>query len=154
MAGLLQDAFGPEAPAVEVRSLLFGLYDLRFVAGRGVHRCSFGNILTVALLATTMETCILSISLARLFASKYKWNLYFNLQVYDGDTSAADRPIIRQTARLLITNPDMLHLSVLPAHKEFARVLAGLRYVVLDEGHAYQGVFGCHTALVIRRLRR
>lgn len=61
---------------------------------------------------------------------------------------------MRERAQLLVTNPDMLHCSILPLHAGFARVLSNLRYVVVDEGHAYRGVFGTHTALVLRRLRR
>jgi hypothetical protein len=76
------------------------------------------------------------------------------IEVYDGDTPAADRHAIRDRARLLITNPDMLHVSILPFHKMFRRLLASLRYVVVDEGHMYKGAFGCHVACVLRRLRR
>lgn len=65
-----------------------------------------------------------------------------------------DRGAIRDRAHLLITNPDMLHCSMLPVHRQFGHFLANLRYVVVDEGHAYRGVFGCHAALVLRRLRR
>lgn len=74
--------------------------------------------------------------------------------VYDGDTDMSSRSTLRDCARLLITNPDMLHLSVLPQHPSFQRFLAGLRYVVIDEAHAYRGAFGSHTAMVLRRLRR
>ncbi|KAL4447650.1 hypothetical protein ABPG75_004869 [Micractinium tetrahymenae] len=76
------------------------------------------------------------------------------VHVYDGDTPMGEREAIRSEAQLLITNPDMLHMSVLPVHQQFGRLLANLKYVVVDEGHAYKGVFGCHTALVLRRLRR
>ncbi|KAK9795209.1 hypothetical protein WJX73_000198 [Symbiochloris irregularis] len=76
------------------------------------------------------------------------------VEVYDGDTAKADRADVRDSTQILITNPDMLHMSILPVHKQFARLLSNLRYVVVDEGHAYRGVFGCHTALVLRRLRR
>ncbi len=76
------------------------------------------------------------------------------IDVYDGDTPQAHRPSIRQRVQLLITNPDMLHMSILPVHQQFARFLTKLKYVVVDEGHAYRGVFGAHTAFVIRRLRR
>eukprot|EP00884_Botryococcus_braunii_P004307 jgi/Botrbrau1/13878/Bobra.0056s0110.1 len=76
------------------------------------------------------------------------------IDVYDGDTAKADRAEVRERAQLLITNPDMLHQSILPVHRQFARLLTNLKYVVVDEGHAYRGVFGCHTALVMRRLRR
>ncbi|KAL0027014.1 hypothetical protein WJX79_008750 [Trebouxia sp. C0005] len=77
-----------------------------------------------------------------------------HVEVYDGDTSHADRGETRDRAQLLITNPDMLHRSILPVHSQFSRILAHLKYVVVDEGHAYKGVFGCHTAFVLRRLRR
>ncbi|XP_030476883.2 uncharacterized protein LOC115693939 isoform X2 [Syzygium oleosum] len=74
--------------------------------------------------------------------------------IYDGDTLQEDRTWLRDNARLLITNPDMLHKSVLPYHGKFMRILSNLRYVVIDEAHSYKGAFGCHTALILRRLRR
>ena len=73
---------------------------------------------------------------------------------YDGDTPAAQRRPIRQTARLILTNPDMLHAAILPHHGDWERFLAGLRYVIIDEMHSYRGVFGSHVANVLRRLRR
>ncbi|MFN8470353.1 MAG: DEAD/DEAH box helicase, partial [Caldilineaceae bacterium] len=73
---------------------------------------------------------------------------------YDGDTPSADRPRIRKTARLLLTNPDMLHVGILPFHTQWASFLGGLRWVVIDEMHTYRGVFGSHVANVLRRLRR
>ncbi|GIL86775.1 hypothetical protein Vretifemale_15010 [Volvox reticuliferus] len=76
------------------------------------------------------------------------------VEVYDGDTSMSERPDIRQRAQVVLTNPDMLHATVLPGHRQFHRLLAKLALVVVDEGHVYEGVFGCHTALVLRRLRR
>eukprot|EP00192_Tetraselmis_astigmatica_P001777 CAMPEP_0117690540 /NCGR_PEP_ID=MMETSP0804-20121206/25183_1 /TAXON_ID=1074897 /ORGANISM="Tetraselmis astigmatica, Strain CCMP880" /LENGTH=1807 /DNA_ID=CAMNT_0005503597 /DNA_START=438 /DNA_END=5863 /DNA_ORIENTATION=- len=76
------------------------------------------------------------------------------VDVYDGDTPVDKRGGIRDRAQLLITNPDMLHCSILPVHSQFSRLLANLRYVIIDEGHYYSGVFGAHTALVVRRLRR
>ncbi|GKU95107.1 hypothetical protein SLEP1_g8507 [Rubroshorea leprosula] len=77
-----------------------------------------------------------------------------NIGVYDGDTSQKDRTLLRGNARLLITNPDMLHMSILPLHRQFSRILSNLRFVVIDEAHTYKGAFGCHTALILRRLRR
>ena len=74
--------------------------------------------------------------------------------VYDGDTPMAERGHLREHARILFSNPDMLHCSVLPSHACFARFLSRLVFVVVDEAHAYKGAFGCHTALVLRRLRR
>uniref|UniRef100_A0A7I4DT40 Uncharacterized protein n=1 Tax=Physcomitrium patens TaxID=3218 RepID=A0A7I4DT40_PHYPA len=76
------------------------------------------------------------------------------LGVYDGDTNHDLRLRLRDSARLLITNPDMLHVSIMPCHRQFERFLSNLKFVVVDEAHAYRGVFGCHTALILRRLRR
>ncbi|KAL8134877.1 uncharacterized protein LOC141713110 isoform X2 [Apium graveolens] len=85
-------------------------------------------------------------------AKEFSTNL--NIGTYDGDTSQDDRLWLRDNARLLITNPDMLHMSILPFHGQFRRMLENLRFVIIDEAHAYKGAFGCHTALILRRLRR
>ncbi len=74
--------------------------------------------------------------------------------IYDGDTPAERRWQIRKWANLVLTNPDMLHIGVLPRHDLWADVLHNLRYVVVDEAHVYRGVFGSHVANVLRRLRR
>ncbi|NEW53752.1 DEAD/DEAH box helicase [Nocardia cyriacigeorgica] len=73
---------------------------------------------------------------------------------YDGDTPGEIRQWVRANARWIFTNPDMLHVGMLRSHRRWARVLRRLRYVVVDECHAYRGVFGSHVALVLRRLRR
>jgi DEAD/DEAH box helicase domain-containing protein len=73
---------------------------------------------------------------------------------FDGDTPSAERAEIKKSARILITNPDMLHIGILPNHQSWSRLLRRLRYVVVDEAHLYRGVFGSHVALVLRRLRR
>ncbi len=73
---------------------------------------------------------------------------------YDGDTPTAQRGSIRRSARLIFTNPDMLHAAILPYHGSWERILSGLQYVVIDEMHGYRGVFGSHVANVLRRLRR
>ena len=73
---------------------------------------------------------------------------------YDGDTPADARPAIRTTARLIISNPDMLHTGVLPHHTKWADFFEHLQFVVIDEMHAYRGVFGSHVANVLRRLKR
>ena len=72
----------------------------------------------------------------------------------DGDTAFEDRDWVRRFAGLVLTNPDMLHRSVLPRHSDWSRLLRGLQYVVVDECHTYRGVFGSHVAQVLRRLRR
>jgi DEAD/DEAH box helicase domain-containing protein len=72
----------------------------------------------------------------------------------DGDSDQAERDWARQHAAYVLTNPDMLHRSVLPNHARWASFLRSLRYVVVDESHRYRGVFGSHVAAVIRRLRR
>jgi DEAD/DEAH box helicase domain-containing protein len=74
--------------------------------------------------------------------------------IYDGDTPTEQRRLIRQTANVILSNPDMLHVGVLPHHDRWGDVLANLRYVVIDEAHVYRGVFGSHVANVLRRLRR
>jgi DEAD/DEAH box helicase domain-containing protein len=74
--------------------------------------------------------------------------------IYDGDTEAERRWQIRKWANVVLTNPDMLHVGVLPHHDRWGDVLANLRYVVVDEAHVYRGVFGSHVANVLRRLRR
>jgi DEAD/DEAH box helicase domain-containing protein len=76
------------------------------------------------------------------------------VNTYDGDTPAAQRTRIRQESRIIITNPDMLHVGILPYHAAWAEFFAGLRYVVIDEMHSYRGVFGSHVANVLRRLQR
>jgi DEAD/DEAH box helicase domain-containing protein len=73
---------------------------------------------------------------------------------YDGDTPSSHRSAIRREARLLVSNPDMLHTGILPHHTRWARFFGNLRYVVLDELHTYRGIFGGHVANVLRRLRR
>ena len=73
---------------------------------------------------------------------------------FDGDTPQVERAEIRKRARVILTNPDMLHIGILPNHQQWSRLLRRLRYVVVDEAHTYRGVFGSHVACVLRRLRR
>lgn len=73
---------------------------------------------------------------------------------FDGDTPQAERAEIRKRARIILTNPDMLHIGILPNHHSWSGLLRHLRYIVLDEAHIYRGVFGSHVAGVLRRLRR
>ncbi|HXG76716.1 MAG TPA: DEAD/DEAH box helicase [Gaiellaceae bacterium] len=74
--------------------------------------------------------------------------------IYDGDTPPERRWQVRRWANAILTNPDMLHVGVLPHHDRWGDVLANLRFLVVDEAHVYRGVFGSHVANVLRRLRR
>ncbi len=74
--------------------------------------------------------------------------------IYDGDTPQSERSSIRNNARIILSNPDMLHTGILPHHTNWADFFQNLRYVVIDEIHTYRGVFGAHVANVIRRLKR
>ena len=73
---------------------------------------------------------------------------------YDGDTPAAARTAVRQAGHVVVTNPDMLHQGILPHHTKWVKLFENLKYVVIDEIHAYRGVFGSNLANVIRRLKR
>ena len=73
---------------------------------------------------------------------------------YDGDTPAAARRAVRQAGHIVVTNPDMLHSGILPHHTKWVKLFENLRYIVIDEIHAYRGVFGSNLANVIRRLLR
>ncbi len=73
---------------------------------------------------------------------------------YDGDTPQDARRAVRRRARVVLSNPDMLHAGVLPHHTRWARFFENLRYIVVDELHTYRGVFGSHVAIVFRRLKR
>ena len=73
---------------------------------------------------------------------------------YDGDTPQNARIAIREAGHIVITNPDMLHAAILPHHTKWLKLFQNLEYVVIDELHAYRGVFGSHLANVVRRLRR
>ena len=74
--------------------------------------------------------------------------------IYDGDTPKPERSGIRRKANVVITNPDMLHVGILPHHAAWGDFFANLAFVVIDEAHVYRGVFGSHVANVLRRLRR
>jgi len=74
--------------------------------------------------------------------------------IYDGDTPREQRSAIRRRANVVLTNPDMLHLGILPNHRAWGDFLSNLALVVVDEAHVYRGVFGSHVGNVLRRLRR
>ncbi|CAM4015873.1 DEAD/DEAH box helicase [Kibdelosporangium persicum] len=73
---------------------------------------------------------------------------------FDGDTPMEERDWVRAHARWVFTNPDMIHRGILPSHARWAQFFRRLKYIVVDEAHAYRGVFGSHVALLLRRLRR
>jgi DEAD/DEAH box helicase domain-containing protein len=73
---------------------------------------------------------------------------------FDGDTPQSERAEIKRRAKVVLTNPDMLHVGILPNHKSWSRLFRSLKYVVIDEAHVYRGVFGSHVANVLRRLHR
>ena len=77
-----------------------------------------------------------------------------NANVYDGDTPSGLRAKMRKNTHIFLTNPDMLHVGILPNHAIWAKTFKSLRYIVLDELHAYSGIFGSHVAHVIYRLLR
>jgi DEAD/DEAH box helicase domain-containing protein len=74
--------------------------------------------------------------------------------IYDGDTPSEQRLQIRKWANVILTNPDMVHVGLMPSHDRWGDVLSNLRYVIIDEAHVYRGVFGSHVGNVLRRLRR
>jgi DEAD/DEAH box helicase domain-containing protein len=78
----------------------------------------------------------------------------FRPAIYDGDTPTEQRRLIRESANAILSNPDLVHVGLLPHHDRWGDVLANLRFVVVDEAHVYRGVFGSHVANVLRRLRR
>lgn len=78
----------------------------------------------------------------------------WRVSTLDGDSDPDERRFAREFAHYVLTNPDMLHRSVLPQHARYARLLGGLTHVVVDEAHRYKGLFGAHVAAVLRRLRR
>lgn len=78
----------------------------------------------------------------------------FSAAAYDGDTARSARTKIRQEANIILTNPDMLHMGILPHHPNWERFFRHLQFIVIDEVHTYRGVFGSHFANVLRRLRR
>ncbi len=78
----------------------------------------------------------------------------FVFGTYDGDTPRSGRIFLRKNARLIITNPDLLHIGILPYHSNWARFFQHLKFVVLDEAHYYNGILGTHISEIMRRLRR
>ena len=76
------------------------------------------------------------------------------VDTFDGDTAMADRHLLQEEGRIIFTNPDMLHITILPQEDKWRTFLQNLRFVVVDELHVYNGLFGSHVAFIMRRLRR
>ncbi|KAI9888410.1 MAG: hypothetical protein M1814_000502 [Vezdaea aestivalis] len=76
------------------------------------------------------------------------------IETFDGDTPMSERTTIREDGRIIFTNPDMLHITILPQESRWRTFLQNLKYVVVDELHVYNGLFGSHIAFIMRRLRR
>jgi DEAD/DEAH box helicase domain-containing protein len=79
---------------------------------------------------------------------------YLDFATFDGDTPQNERSDIRKSTRIVLSNPDMLHVGILPNHQQWSRLFRSLKFLVVDEAHVYRGVFGSHLSLVLRRLRR
>ncbi|TET15430.1 MAG: DEAD/DEAH box helicase [Dehalococcoidia bacterium] len=77
-----------------------------------------------------------------------------NCATFDGDTPHWERTEIKRSAEIVLSNPDMVHLGILPNHRSWSGLLSRLKYIVVDEAHIYRGVFGSHVANVLRRLKR
>jgi DEAD/DEAH box helicase domain-containing protein len=92
--------------------------------------------------------------LAELYDLADRLDQDIKVYTYDGDTPADARQAIRARGHIVLSNPDMLHTGILPHHTRWQRLFENLKFVVLDELHTYRGVFGSHTANVLRRLRR
>jgi len=78
-------------------------------------------------------------------------NICTVVKTYDGDTPLSERTHIIQNALIFLSNPDMLHVNMLPRHTQFVRLFSTLAFVVIDEAHTYTGVFGSHVAAILRR---
>jgi DEAD/DEAH box helicase domain-containing protein len=80
--------------------------------------------------------------------------MYLSAAVYDGDTPAPIRAVVREAGQVVVTNPDMLSTAILPHHTKWFQLFEQVRYIVIDEAHTYRGIFGSHVANVLRRLLR
>lgn len=81
-------------------------------------------------------------------------NADFHAAIFDGDTPDEERKSVRSSARLIMTNPDMLHYGILPNHRLWSKLFQHLKFVIIDEAHIYRGIFGGQVGQVLRRLRR
>nr|WP_210728606.1 DEAD/DEAH box helicase [Cellulomonas septica] len=142
------------------KSLAFWLPALTAARGSAASRTlDPGRIETVSRRATTLYLCPTKALAAGQLAALDDLLRAATLRdvrvaTADGDTSLDERRWVQEHADLVLTNPDFLHFALLPQHRRWARLLGALRYVVVDECHAFRGVFGAHVGLVLRRLQR
>ena len=164
-------------PMLGDRLRLLGIEGLYPHQGRALEIIDRGDNLIMATGTASGKTLVYNVAFARLaMADEKRTALYLfptkalardqlrqvrglrlpqvRAAVYDGDTPQPERPLIRRNANLLMTNPDMLHASILPGHARWADFLLRLALVVVDEAHVARGVFGSHVAMILRRLRR
>lgn len=142
------------------KSLAFWLPALTAARGAsGARTLDPGRIETVARRATTLYLCPTKALAAGQLAAlddllRAAALRDVRVATADGDTSLDERRWVQEHADLVLTNPDFVHFALLPQHRRWARLLGALRYVVVDECHAFRGVFGAHVGLVLRRLQR
>lgn len=141
------------------KSLAFWLPALTSVRGGGPDPATLGRIETVRARGSVLYLCPTKalaadqlVGLDALLRAAGTPDL--RVATCDGDTPFAERLWVQDHADAVLTNPDFLHFALLPQHGRWVRFLRSLRYVVVDEGHAFRGVFGAHVSLVLRRLRR
>lgn len=144
----------------EAASLAFGGTDVVIATGTGSGKSLAYHLPALTTLMTSPKARVLYLSPTKaLAADQLRSVLSLNLPgvraaALDGDSLREERDWIQQHANFVLTNPDMLHHSVLPRHQRWTSLMRHLRYVIVDECHSYRGVFGAHVAHILRRLRR
>ncbi|MDP9329381.1 MAG: DEAD/DEAH box helicase [Actinomycetota bacterium] len=168
---------GDLQPLLVERLILAGLAGLYPHQARGLETLRSGRNLVIATGTSSGKTLVYNIAFAEAALTQPKASALYlfptkalardqlravrslklaqlKAAVYDGDTPRAERPMIRKSANIVLTNPDMLHLSLLPDHARWADFFLRLSLVVVDEAHVCRGVFGSHVSMVLRRLQR
>jgi DEAD/DEAH box helicase domain-containing protein len=137
-------------PSASGKTLCYQLATLDAIL-RDKNSCALYLFPTKALAQDQLRSLKQILGSARIFAKLLPEEC---VTTFDGDTPQFERTRIRTQARIILTNPDMLHLGILPRHQSWSRFFRHLAYVVIDEAHVYRGVFGSHVATILRRLRR
>lgn len=150
----------PWAHQIEAASLMWSGQDVIIATGTASGKSLAYQLPVLSTLTTDPKATALYLAPTKALAadqlgSVSEWELDgVRPAAYDGDTPRAERDWVREHARWVFTNPDMLHRGILPAHSRWSRFFRALSYVVVDECHSYRGLFGSHVALLLRRLRR